>query len=136
MAVRAGAGAAAPGLDPEEIAQKSHDKVVVENPVLVITDDERDDGQTVRLGVPQDPQVGDLVPDGDGLPNEALFPLRDEILPDGSLQLENQPGPDGLDDGGGAPLLPMHRVRHVMMLRGAHVGDRPAAGDRRHPVVE
>ena len=53
VAVRAGARAAAPRLDPEQVVEERHDEVVVEVPAGV-ADDERDDGQALERVRPED----------------------------------------------------------------------------------
>ena len=52
------------------------------------------------------------------------------------LELEDEAGPDRLDDRRRAALLAMLGVREVDVLERVHVRDRPAAGHRGHPVPE
>ena len=53
---------------------------------------------------------------------------------DGLLELEDEPGADGLDDGGGAALLAVRGVGEVVVVVGVDVGDGAAAGHVGHPV--
>ncbi len=60
----------------------------------------------------------------------------DDVGADRLLELEDQPGPDRLDDRRGAALLALHRVVEVAVLGRVDVGDGAAAEDRRDPVAE
>ncbi len=60
----------------------------------------------------------------------------DGVGADRLLELEDQAGPDRLDDRRGAALLALHRVVEVAVLGRVDEGDRAAAGDRRDPVGE
>ncbi len=130
--VGAGAGAAAPRLDAEEIVEQGHDEVVVQQP-FVAADDERHDRQPRRLQVPQHVQVGVRRPGGDGAFDVGALELLDVRRADRLLQAEHEPGADRLDDRRRAALLAVGGIGQVGVAGGADVRHRAAArhrGDR------
>ena len=58
----------------------------------------------------------------------------DHVDPDGLFELEDQPGPDRLDNCRCAALLALHRIGQVRVLGRAHLGDRSATRDVGHAI--
>ena len=66
--------------------------------------------------------------------HETVLQLLDVLVAHGLLQVEHQPGADGLDDGRRAALLAVGRIGQVGVLSRADVGHGAAARHRGHPV--
>jgi hypothetical protein len=99
-----------------------------------VADPEGDDRQPGRVQVAEQLQVGVAAPAVQRPAQEPLLPLPDQVGPDGLLEGLDQPGPDRLDDPGGAALLPGHRVVEVAVADRVDKGDGPAPGHGRDPV--
>ena len=127
-----GTGAAAPGLDAEQVVEQCHDQVVMQVSAAV-PDGEADDRQAPGVPVAQDVDAGHALPTLDGPPDERALAGRDGRLADLLLELEREAGPDGADDVGRAGLLAMLRVGQVDVLVGVDVRDRAAARPRWAP---
>ncbi len=136
MPVRPGARAAAAGLDPEQVVEQRHDEVVVQVATAWAAYDEGHDRQPVGVEVPEDLQVGVLPPRRDRALEKGVLAGPDQVGADGGLELEDQPGPDGLDDGGRPALLALLRVGQVAVLGRVDVGDGASAGHDGDPVGE
>ena len=130
VAVRPGARAAAARLDPEQVVEHRDDEVVVEVPP-VVADRERHDRQPRQRRVAEDLDLG-LV-DQDAIARSMKSSSRARIVVDADrlLELEDEPGPDRLDDRRRAALLAMLGVVEVDVLERVDVGDGAAARRRR-----
>ena len=134
--VRAGAGAAAAGLDAEQVVEQRDDEVVVQVAV-------RRAGCGRRRWTAGAP-AGCRGPRCPGWPAQRsqrvlpqlLFPRLDQVGADGLLEGEDQPGPDGLDDGRGAALLAGDRVVEVAVPERVDERDRAAARRGRDRVAD
>ncbi len=98
MAVGSGAGAAAAGLDVEEVVEQGDDVVVVQ-----VADAEGDDRQPAGFVVAEDLDGGVAVPAAQGVAPVAFLRGLDGLGPDGLFEGDDQPGADGLTMAGVAP---------------------------------
>ena len=133
--VRAGAGAAAAGLDAEQVIQQRDDEVVVQVPGAV-ADAEGDDRQPRGGAAAEDLDAGAVLPAVQHVPPQLLFAGGDQVGADRLLEREDQAGPDGFDDGGGAALLARDRVLQIPVADGVDEHHGPAARGGRHRVAD
>ena len=70
----------------------------------------------------------------DGAAPEVLLVGLDHVDPDRVLELEDEAGPDRLDDGRRAALLAHDGIVEVAVLARSDEGDRAATDDVRHPI--
>ena len=136
MAVGAGARAAAPRLDPEQVVEERDDVVVVQVTPVPVANHEGDDAEPLGLPVAEDLDPVVLGPRGDGPADEALLPLPDALLADRLLELEHDAAADGADDVRRPPLLAVLGVLQVALHGRVHVPHRAAPGDDRNAVGE
>ncbi len=136
VAVRPRARAAAAGLDPEQVVEQRDHEVVVQVAATGPAYDEGHDRQPLGFEVAEDLQAGVGAPGANGAAEELRLVRPDHLGPDRRLELEDQPGPDGLHNRRRTALLPVLRVGEVAVLGLVDVGDRPAARNDRDPVGE
>ena len=117
--VRAGAGAAAAGLDAEQVVEQRDHEVVVQVLAARRPDHERHDREPLRPpGCRGSPCAGSLRQAVIARSQQGVLACLDHVDADGVLELEDQPGPDRLDDGRGAALLAVDGVGEVAVLGG------------------
>ena len=127
VAVGTRARAAPSRLDAEDVVEQCDDEVVVQVTAARTAHDERHDRQALRIEVAQHLDGRVRVPCGDGAAEHVLLVRPDHVDADRILELEHQPGPDGLDDGRGAALLTMHGIGEIDVLGRVDVRHGPAA---------
>lgn len=127
VSVGSRAGAAAAGLDAEEVVQEGDDEVVVEE-LVVVFDHERHDREPPGVEVSEDSDVGVVTPAFDGALDEVVFEFTDVVFADGGFELEDESGADGFDDGGRAAFFAVDGVVEVAVVGFVDVGDGAAAG--------
>ena len=135
VAVGARAGAAAVGLDAEQVVEQRDHEVVGQEPA-VVADPEGNDGQAARRGAAEQFDGGVGVPAGAGAPPEPFLACLNQAGADGLLQREHQAGANGFDDRGGSAFFACHRVLRVTVAGRIGGGHGAAARLGRHPVGE
>ena len=114
-------------MDSEEVVEHRHYEVVVQVPPTGPADDETDDRQTFGVRVTEDLDRRIGTPTRDGPTQEVVLPRSDHIDAHLILQVEDQPGADGLDDRGRTTFLPVLGIAHVDVFLGVDVRDRASA---------
>ena len=99
-------------------------------------DPERDDGQPGRLAAAEDLDSRAAGPAAQHVLPEPLLAGGDEIGADCLLECHDEPGADGLDDGGGAAFLACDRVVEIAVADRVDERHRAAAGRCRHLIAD
>jgi hypothetical protein len=131
----AGAGAAAAGLDAEQVVEQGDDEVVVQVPGAV-ADAEGDDGQPPGPVVAEDLDGRHVGPAAEHVPPEVFFAGGDQAGADRLFEGEDQPSTDGLHDRRGPAFFAGDWVVEVGVAGGVDEGDGAAAGNGRHRVAD
>jgi hypothetical protein len=135
VAVGTGAGAPSARLDAEEVVEQRDHEVVVQPAPVGRVDQEGDDRQAVGVEVAEDLDGRVGAPRRDRPAHEIGLALDHDPGADRLLELEDQPGPDRLDDRRRAALLAVVEVGKVVLAGGVDVADGPSARHRRYRVA-